>query len=159
MSHPLLFVDVEAGPAPGRSHMTEFGVVRYPAMETFHGGDGKGGKLTVSTQAGRDDVALWTPEFNRLAAWLGEVPGPNIMVSDNPAFDFQWVNYYSWACLGIGLFGHSARRISDYYAGLMNDWHNTQKWKRLRITKHDHNPVHDALGNAEAWARLQKGER
>lgn len=33
------------------------------------------------------------------------------------------------------------------------------KWKRLRRTKHDHHPVHDALGNAEALIRLLDGER
>lgn len=30
--------------------------------------------------------------------------------------------------------------------------------KRLRRTKHDHHPVHDALGNAEALRRLFDGE-
>jgi hypothetical protein len=35
----------------------------------------------------------------------------------------------------------------------------SQKWKRLRRTKHDHHPVHDALGNAEALIRLLDGER
>jgi len=29
----------------------------------------------------------------------------------------------------------------------------------LRITPHDHNPVHDAMGNLEAFDRLLKGER
>jgi hypothetical protein len=33
------------------------------------------------------------------------------------------------------------------------------KWKRLRRTKHNHHPVHDALGNAEALIRLFDGER
>lgn len=28
------------------------------------------------------------------------------------------------------------------------------KWKSLRKTKHDHNPVNDALGNAEALLEL-----
>jgi hypothetical protein len=56
-------------------------------------------------------------------------------------------------------FGHSARRIGDFYAGLLGDFQSTQKWKRLRRTKHDHHPVHDALGNAEALIRLLNGER
>jgi hypothetical protein len=51
------------------------------------------------------------------------------------------------------------RRIADFYAGLVGDFRSTQKWKRLRRTKHDHHPVHDALGNAEALIRLLNGER
>lgn len=39
------------------------------------------------------------------------------------------------------------------------DFRSTQKWKRLRRTRHDHNPVHDALGNAEALIRILDGER
>jgi hypothetical protein len=32
----------------------------------------------------------------------------------------------------------------------MEGFRSTQKWTRLRRTKQDHHPVHDALGNAEA---------
>jgi hypothetical protein len=60
---------------------------------------------------------------------------------------------------GQNPFGHSGRRIADFYAGLVGDFRSTQKWKRLRRTKHDHHPVHDALGNAEALIRIFDGER
>jgi hypothetical protein len=56
-------------------------------------------------------------------------------------------------------FGHSGRRISDYYAGLTGRFGNTQAWKRLRVTPHNHNPVHDAMGNVEAFRRIQEGAR
>ena len=36
---------------------------------------------------------------------------------------------------------------------------DASSWKRLRITKHDHHPVHDAMGNLEAFERLLKGDR
>jgi hypothetical protein len=88
-----------------------------------------------------------------------EATGPCIFVSDNPAFDFQWINYGFQHALGRNPFGHSARRISDFYAGLVGDFSNSQSWKRLRITRHDHNPVHDAMGNVEAFERLLNGER
>ena len=32
-------------------------------------------------------------------------------------------------------------------------------WTELRITPHDHNPVHDAMGNLEAFERILNGER
>jgi len=139
----LIFVDVEAGPAPGISKMSEFGAVEYESGAAFHG---KGsGKLV----------------FEEFDHWLKEISGGTriLFVSDNPAFDWQWINYYFWQHLNKNPFGHSARRISDYYAGLMGDFFNTQRWKSFRVTPHDHNPVNDARGNAEAFRRLQNGER
>jgi hypothetical protein len=56
-------------------------------------------------------------------------------------------------------FGHSGRRIVDFYAGLVGDLRSTQKRKRLLRTKHDHHRVHDALGNAEALIRMLDEER
>jgi hypothetical protein len=76
------------------------------------------------------------------------------MVSDNPAYDFQWINYGFDKYVGENPFGHSARRIGDFYAGLCRDFIKTQEWKELRITKHDHNPVNDAMGNLEAFEQL-----
>ena len=35
----------------------------------------------------------------------------------------------------------------------------TQNWKKFRVTPHDHNPVHDAMGNVEAFETILKGER
>lgn len=61
--------------------------------------------------------------------------------------------------LGSNPFGHSARRISDFDAGLMGDFTKTMGWKRLRARPHGHNPVHDAMGNVEAFERLLRGER
>lgn len=74
-----------------------------------------------------------------------------IMVSDNPGFDFQWMNFELWNKLGVPLLGHSARRIGDAYAGLRKRPHETLGWKKLRVAPHDHTPKNDALGNAEAW--------
>jgi hypothetical protein len=96
--------------------------------------------------------------FSKFREWL-EPRKPVVFVSDNPAYDFQWVNFYFWRYFGENPFGHSGRRIADFYAGLVGDFRSTQKWKRLRRTKHDHHPVHDALGNAEALIRMLDGER
>ena len=86
----------------------------------------------------------------------GEKP---IFVSDNPAFDWQWINDGFWRTLGRNPFGHSARRIGDFYAGLVGDFTNSSSWKKLRSTPHDHNPVNDAMGNLEAFERLLNGEK
>ena len=71
-------------------------------------------------------------------------------ISDNPAFDWQFINFYLHRYAGSNPFGHSARRIGDFYAGLRQSFSKTSDWKRLRKTKHDHNPVNDAMSNAEA---------
>ncbi|HEY5721587.1 MAG TPA: 3'-5' exoribonuclease [Allosphingosinicella sp.] len=85
------------------------------------------------------------------AAWLGELTKDRpVFWSDNPAFDWQWINH-GFAVAGMrNPFGFSARRIGDLYAGLKRSVRNTQGWKKLRRTDHDHDPLNDAKGNAEA---------
>lgn len=135
----LIFVDCEAdGPCPALGKMTEFGAVEYETGKTFHG-------LNDSTLT-----------MHAFALWLDQFPGRPIMVSDNPAFDFQWINDAFWRHMGSNPFGHSARRIADYYAGLTKDFRNSQRWKQWRITPHDHNPVNDAMGNVEAFRKMQE---
>jgi hypothetical protein len=159
----LIFVDCEAtGPCPGKGELTEFGAVEYRSRQSFHGvlfasrPSATNPALSERTGEAFDPVAV----FSAFEAWLASVTkGRPIFVSDNPAFDFQWINYGFHHALGHNPFGHSARRISDFYAGLTGDFANTQAWKRLRITPHDHNPVHDALGNVEAFERILRGER
>lgn len=159
----LIFVDCEAtGPCPGKGVLTEFGAVEYASRQTFHGvlfeARPRADNPALSELTGKefDPVAV----FGAFEAWLQSVTqGRPIFVSDNPAFDFQWINYGFHHALGRNPFGHSARRISDFYAGLTGDWGNTQAWKRLRVTPHDHHPVHDAMGNCEAFARMLLGER
>ncbi len=74
--------------------------------------------------------------------------------SDNPAFDWQWVNHYFHAFYKQNPFGFSSRRIGDLYAGHMQDPSAASKWKRLRKTKHTHNALDDAKGNAEALEQI-----
>jgi hypothetical protein len=159
----LIFVDCEAtGPCPGLGILTEFGTIDYQSRASFHG-------ILAESQPSKDNPAIseatgkmFDPVevFTNFENWLREVcQGRPIFVSDNPAFDFQWINYGFHHALGKKTFGHSARRISDFYAGLVGDFTATQGWKSLRITPHDHNPVNGAMGNVEVFERLLKGER
>jgi hypothetical protein len=134
----LILVDVEGGPnggaCAGEGKMGEFGAVLFdapPFLTRFHG---------------ENDSKETMLAFDE---WLTPL-APVIFVSDNPAYDWQHINWAFWNRLRKNPFGHSARRISDFYAGLKRDWRATQDWKKYRITPHDHNPVHDSLGNAEA---------
>ena len=160
----LVFVDCEArGRSPVRGTLTEFGAVHYESGKAFHG------RLHATTPD--PDVPAVPVVGERLAsdvevagafaAWLAGVCGRGrpTMVSDNPAYDFMWIAALFDAAGRDNPFGHSARRIADYYAGLTGRFSNTQAWKRLRVTVHDHNPVNDARGNVEAFRRIQAGER
>lgn len=164
----LFFVDVEAfGGAPCVGRMTEFGIVEYKTRKTFHGILWKAKpnpEHPVTSRLDPDAIQLSETERKaemlRFEKWIKQFAGPYIFVSDNNGYDYQWINDACWKYLGYNPFGHSSRRISDYYAGLEGDFATpTRKWKRLRVTKHDHNPVHDALGNVEAFQRIQNGER
>lgn len=143
-SMALIFVDCEGDgkPSPATGQMTEFGAVHFHTRETFHGPD--------------DSEQTFVLFFD----WLKKVVPTQrpVFVSDNPAYDWQWINYGFDKYGFVNPFGHSARRISDFFAGLRRDFRETQKWKSLRVTKHDHNPVNDAMGNVEAFARLLEGE-
>lgn len=94
--------------------------------------------------------------YSALDAWLRRIAGDDQIgfVSDNPAFDFMWIVCGFDSHGPANPFGFTGRRIGDLAAGLERNWLKTSAWKKLRRTKHDHNPVNDALGNAEALHAL-----
>lgn len=162
----LIFVDCEAvGPSVSTGHLTEFGAVEYATRKTFHG------VLCPSRiRSRREEYATNVPGsavpgseafmtdprtvFMRFGAWLSQFPTPLVFVSDNPAYDWQWINDGFHVHLGHNPMGHSARRIGDWYAGLVGDWRASSKWKKFRRTPHDHHPVRDAQGNVEAFEAI-----
>lgn len=160
----LVSVDVEAdGPIPNKYSMVCFGAVIVDDLgmsKTFYGRvkpiseNWIPDALAVSGFTREqhlefDDPLVVMSEFDK---WLTENSiGKPVFISDNPAFDWQWINYYFHFFLNKNPFGFSARRIGDIYCGLVSDASKNGEWKRkFRKTKHDHNPVNDARGNAEA---------
>jgi hypothetical protein len=97
--------------------------------------------------------------FLGLTYWMAAVGGLTrpVFVSDNPGWDFMWMAYGFDSVELENPFGHSSRRIGDFAAGLAGKWNQQTKWKSLRETRHTHNPVDDAMGNAEALAKLLAG--
>jgi len=75
-------------------------------------------------------------------------------ISDNNGFDWQFVNWYFHTFLGENPFGFSSTNIRSLYQGLSGDM--KVHFKHLRQTKHSHNALDDAIGNAEALLSLQK---
>lgn len=161
-----IVVDVEAdGAIPHKYSMVCFGaVIVEPSLtKTFYG-------KTKPISDEWDDSALEISGFSRevherfdnpekvmkdFAEWIiKNSKGSPVFVSDNPAFDWQWINYYFHTYLGRNPFGFSARRIGDLYCGMKMDAY--AKWKHLRRTKHTHHPVDDAKGNAEALLAMRE---
>jgi len=85
-----------------------------------------------------------------LAQWLVQFEVSPRLVSDNNGFDAMWLNCFTDQQSGKLLFGHSSRRIGDFYAGTKGKWSDQSSWKRLRRTAHTHDPLDDARGNVEA---------
>ena len=155
-------VDVEFdGPAVGLYSMVCFGaVIVTPGLDkTFYGqtkpiiSNYLEDALAVSGFTREEHEQFPEPKqtMTDFQDWLKlNCESQPVFISDNPAADWQWINYYFHAYLGKNPFGFSARRIGDVYAGMMGDMRAASKWKKYRKTPHTHHPVDDAKGNAEA---------
>lgn len=164
----LISVDVESdGPIPGAYSLVCFGaVVVEPSLsKTFYGrlkpisNNFIPEALAVSGFSREQHNTFDEPAIvmDSFATWLKEnSSGRPVFISDNPAFDWQFINWYFHSYYGSNPFGFSARRIGDLYCGMKMDMFLNREWKKsFRKTKHDHNPVNDAMGNAEALIAMK----
>lgn len=162
----LIVVDVEAdGPIPGHYNMVSFGAVfidkNSKLDNTFYGETQPvfdryiPEALAVSgiTREQHRNFPNPLETMTNFDNWLSQFKGNKIFISDNLAFDWQFINWYFHVFLNKNPFGFSGQRIGDKFQGFFNDpW---IKWKQHRKTKHTHNPVDDAKGNAEALLYLK----
>jgi hypothetical protein len=168
----IFAVDVEAdGPCPGLYSMVSFGAVMIKGDAvgpTFFGQTAPISlewipeALAISGVTREQHLAYDNPQevMIKFADWiLLQSVGYPVFISDNPAFDWQFINYYFHRYLKRNPFGFSARRLGDFYAGLENDWFRSNNWRYLRKTKHTHNPVDDASGVAEALIAMAAEKR
>lgn len=159
-------VDIEAdGPAPGLYSMISFGAVLVePGLSKTFYAEIKPisdrwvpEALAVSGFTREETMEFVEPvtSMTRFEKWIAEnTKGRPIFIADNPGFDFAFINYYFHAFLGRNPFGFSSRRIGDLYCGAKLD--AFAKWKHLRETRHSHNALDDAKGNAEAILKMQE---
>src|SRR5438046_10634849 len=120
-------VDVESdGPVPGRYSIVSFGaiLVEPTLSKTFYGQTKPISEhfvpesLAISGHSRQQHLASEDPAevMKRFADWLDQTSaGRAIFVSDNLAFDWQWINYYFHTFLGQNPFGYFGRRIGDLY--------------------------------------------
>jgi DNA polymerase III epsilon subunit-like protein len=165
----FIVVDVEAdGPIPGKYSLVSFGavVVEQSLDRTFYGKVKPISEhwmpeaLAISNVSREEHKGFDEPGdvFQKFDQWIAAVSnGKAVFISDNLAFDWQWINFYFHTFLNKNPFGFSGRRIGDLYCGMRMDTRLNQEWKKLyRQTRHDHNPVNDAIGNAEALLEFKK---
>ena len=161
-----IMVDVEAdGPIPGDYSMVCFGaVVVEPSLATTFYGELRPiserwvpEALAVSGFTREQTLAFPEAEsvMRRFQAWLVEHGNGRLMfISDNNGFDWQFINWYFHHFTGANPFGFSSTNLGSLYKGIVRD--TFQNFKHLRRTRHTHNPVDDAKGNAEALLMLCK---
>lgn len=166
MPKKYIVVDVESdGPIQGIHSMVCFGavIVSDKLDKTFYGqikpisNEYQPDALAVSGFTREEHENFEDPEIvmEKFAKWIAdEAPGGAILISDNNGYDAPWINYYFHRYYGKNPFGWSSRRIGDLFCGFVNNPY--ANWKYLRKTKHTHNPVQDALGNAEALLEMKK---
>ena len=96
------------------------------------------------------------PAMKKFVEWVEEnnTNGRPTLITDNPQFDGSWINAYCHRFVGRNPFGYSSRRIGDLFCGIRGNVY--ANWKEYRKTKHDHNPVNDALGNAEVILMMKE---
>jgi hypothetical protein len=159
-------VDIESdGPIPGDYSMIALGaVVVEPALDrTFYGRLRPVSEhwipkaLAVSGFTRGETLDFDAPKavMERFRAWLlSESVGRPMFFSDNNGFDWQFINWYFHHFIGDNPFGFSSTNLGSLYKGMVGDM--SRNFKHLRKTKHTHDPIDDALGNAEALLYLKE---
>jgi hypothetical protein len=160
-----ILVDIEAdGPIPGDYSMISIGavIVDDQLNRTFYGELKPISHvwipeaLAVSGFSRKKTMSFEDPYrvMNNFKTWIqSNSKGKPIFISDNNGFDWMFVCWYFHHFLQENPFGYSSRRLADLFCGVQKDVH--AKWKHLRKTKHTHNPVDDATGNAEILLMLR----
>jgi hypothetical protein len=112
--------------------------------------------LAVSGFTREETLAFDDPHvvMESFARWLTEkCKGRMMFISDNNGFDWQFINWYFHHFTGSNPFGFSSTNLGSLYKGFQRD--TFVNFKHLRKTKHTHNPVDDARGNAEALLQMK----
>ncbi|QDU81273.1 DNA polymerase III subunit epsilon [Polystyrenella longa] len=160
----FIMVDVEAdGPIPGDYSMISFGavVVESTLKRTFYGqlrpiSEGWVPEALAVSGFTREETLEFdepTKVMESFRVWLGENSEKKpIFIADNNGFDWQFINWYFHHFMGDNPFGFSSMNLGSLYKGIVRDMR--KNFKHMRVTKHTHHPVDDAVGNAEAMLKI-----
>jgi hypothetical protein len=161
-----IMVDVESdGPIPGRYSMISFGAVlvqerlehtfytRLKPISNIYLSEA----LAISGFSREQTESFNDPkmEMERFANWIKSVCRTKpVFISDNNGYDWMFMCWYFHFFMGSNPFGFSSQNLGSLYKGIVKD--TSQNFKYLRKTKHSHNPLDDAKGNAEALLILKE---
>jgi hypothetical protein len=163
---PYVMVDIESdGPIPGVYSMICFGAeIAEPELNRSFCGKLRPiadalipESLSVSGFSREECLDFDDPKnvMQTFHQWLASNCGGRMMfVSDNNGFDWQFINWYFHHFLGSNPFGFSSTNLGSLCKGIQKD--TFVNFKHLRKTKHRHNPVDDARGNAEALLQMKE---
>jgi len=159
-------VDIEAdGPIPGDYSMISMGIVLVkPGLEEQFSARLKPiskkwvpEALAISGFSREDTFSFSDPQqtMQKFVDWIEcHNKGRAMFISDNTGFDWMFICWYLHHFLGHNPFGYSSTHLGSLYKGLVKDCF--QNFKHLRQTIHSHDPLDDALGNAEALLSIKK---
>jgi DNA polymerase III epsilon subunit-like protein len=161
-----IMVDIESdGPIPGDYSMISIGAVVVdenldktfrrdlrPISENYRADALKICGVSRETSLRYSDAAEVMKDFER---WVDEnSDGRPGFISDNNGFDWMFICWYFHHFCGRNPFGYSSTNLGSLYKGFVRDL--TQNFKHLRETFHSHDPLEDAIGNAEAFRKILK---
>lgn len=157
-------VDIEAdGPYPGRYSMIQLGAcfvddesVTFLRNIQPISSDWVPEALAISGKS-RADCFIAFPAIQvmeEFKEWLmvNAKKDRIVFVSDNAGFDWMFVCWYFHAFLETNPFGFSSISITSLYKGFARTMQAS--FKHLRTTKHTHNALEDAQGNAGAMRQI-----
>jgi DNA polymerase III epsilon subunit-like protein len=159
-----IMVDIESdGPIPGDYSMISIGAVVVdenldktfrrdlkPISKDFREEALNICGVTREETLGYPDAAEVMTDFER---WVDEnSDGQPRLISDNNGFDWMFICWYFHHFCGRNPFGYSSTNLGSLYKGFVKDL--TKNFKHLRDTVHTHDPLDDAIGNAEAFRKI-----
>lgn len=162
----FIMVDVETdGPIPGDYSMLSIGavVVEEGLKKTFYAElkpiSERYNPESLSYSGFTREQAMKFEEpkkvMERFAGWIKDnSTGRPVFISDNNGFDWMFVCWYFWHFLNENPFGHSSQNLGSLYKGMVKNM--SKSFKGLRETRHTHNALDDAKGNAEAFLKMGK---
>lgn len=163
---PYIMVDVESdGPIPGDYSMISFGavLVHENLDKTFYGelkpisDKFIPEALSVSGFTRDQTLKFEDPKITivRFNNWINSLNVENpIFISDNNGYDWMFMCWYFHHFINENPFGYSSQNLGSIYKGIVND--SSKSFKHLRKTTHSHNPLEDAIGNAQAFITIIK---
>lgn len=161
----FIMVDIEAdGPIPGDYSMVSIGaVVVEPSLSKRFYAEIRPisdkwipQALAVSGFSREQTLGFEEPKIvlARFSEFLAKnSKGQARFISDNNGFDWMFVCWYFWHFLDKNPFGFSSQNLGSLYKGCVLD--TFKNFKHLRKTRHTHNALDDAIGNAEALLTIK----